>query len=234
MFRRQFLAALPLSVAFAGSAFAQQDAYHTVEPKDLPLDKPGVYTLHFRYAPPRIITVDFPTGKKPVWYMFFQVYNKTPLPQDFFPEFELVTKDLNTRHLDEPQPLAVEAIRQLEDRTGALKLQTSVSIMKNRIPVTPPDSFPKYVSGIAVWTDVPERAAQTNRFSVYVSGLSDGVVTVDTADGGKLVKKKVLRLDFYKPTDSVNPGVGDIKYEDNGGLGGEKWDYIPASKKPKQ
>lgn len=233
MFRRQFLAAaLPLAFA-AAPAFAQADPYRTVDPKDLPLDKPGVYTLHFRYAPPRIITVDFPgTGKKPVWYMFFQVYNKTGLPQEFYPEFELVTKDLNTKHLDEPQPLAVEAIRKLEDKTGALDLQTSVSIMKNRIPVTPADSFPKYVSGIAVWTDVPERASQTNRFSVYVSGLSDGVVTVDNASGGKTIKKKVLRLDFFKPTDNVNPGAGDIKYEDNGGLGGEKWDYREASKKP--
>ena len=234
--RRWFLgaAAACLVGGVAGVTVAQQpgDPYRTVEPYDLPLDKPGVYTLHFRYAPPRIITVDVPgKGKKPVWYMFYQVYNRTGQPQPFEPEFELVTKDLNTRHLDEPQPYAVEAIKKIEDPTGALNIQTSISIAKNMIPVTKPDSVPRYVSGIAVWTDVPERAARTNRFSVYVFGLSNGVAKVETADGGSVVKRKALRLDFFKPTSEVNPGAGDIRLEDNQGLGGEKWDYVATTKR---
>jgi hypothetical protein len=204
----------------------------TVEPYDLPLDKPGVYTLHFRYAPPRIIPVTVPgKGQKTVWYMRWQVYNRTDVPQEFYPEFELVTKDLNTRHLDEPQPRAVEEIKKREDPTGAFDLQTTISVSKNKIPVTKQDSFPRYVSGIAVWTDVPERAARTNRFSVYVFGLSNGVVKVETADGGEVVRRKTLRLDFFKPTDDVNPQAGDIQIETNRGLGGEKWDYVASSKR---
>ena len=42
---------------------------------------------------------------------------------------------------------------------------------------------------------------------------------------------KVLQLDFFKPTDDVNPKTGDIKPEDNGGLGGERWIYRAASKR---
>jgi hypothetical protein len=54
---------------------------------------------------------------------------------------------------------------------------------------------------------------------------------VETADGGSIVKRKVLRLDFFKPTDDVNPGAGDIRIEDNQGLGGEKWDYVATTKR---
>jgi hypothetical protein len=231
--RRWFLGAAAACLV-GGAAPAQQggDPYRTVAPYELPLDKPGVYTLHFRYAPPRIITVDIPgKGKKQVWYMFYQVFNRTDLPQSFIPEFELVTKDLNTRHLDEPQPVVVEAIKKIEDPTGALNLLTSNTIALKEIPVTKPDSVPRYVSGVAVWTDVPERAARTNRFSVYVFGLSNGVATVETADGGMMVKRKALRLDFFKPTDEVNPRAGDIRIEDNQGLGGEKWDYVATTKR---
>jgi len=233
--RRAFLGAAAATVAGGfGGVLAQQpgDPHRSVDPISLPLDKRGVWTLHFRYAPPRIITVDLPEkGRKQVWYMFYQVYNRTDLPQTIYPEFELVTKDLNTRHLDNMEPLAVEAIKKIEDPTGSLNIQTSVSISKEKIPVTKTDSFPRYVSGIAVWTDVPERASRTNRFSVYVFGLSDGVVKVETADGGTIVKQKALRLDFFKPTDNVNPGAGDIQIETNRGLGGEKWEYIASSKR---
>jgi len=233
--RRAFLGAAVASVVgLSGMVPAQQpgDPYRTVEPYDLPLDKPGIYTLNFRYAPPRIITVDYPgKGKKQIWYMFYQVYNRSDLPQDFEPVFELVTKDLNTKHVDDMEPLAVKEIRKIEDPTGALNLQTSISISDKKIPVTKTDSVPRYVSGIAVWSDVPERASRTNRFSVYVFGLSNGVVAVETADGGTIVKRKTLRLDFFKPTDEVNPGAGDIQIETNRGLGGEKWDYIASSKR---
>ncbi|MGL4423115.1 MAG: twin-arginine translocation signal domain-containing protein, partial [Gemmataceae bacterium] len=196
--RRGFLgtAAALLASGSGGTLWAQSpDPYRVVNPVTLPLDKPGIYTLNFRYAPPRIVTVDFPEkGKKQVWYMFFQVYNTTDGPQEFIPEFELVTRDLNTSHLDEPQPYAVKEIRKLEDRTGALDLQTSISISKKKIPMTKPDSVPRYTSGIAVWTDVPERASQTNRFSVYITGLSNGVVTIENMDGSKRVQRKALRL----------------------------------------
>lgn len=233
--RRAFLGAsagLLLSMGQPLLAQGPGDPYRTVDPYELPLDKPGVYTLHFRYAPPRIITIDYPgRGKKQVWYMFYQVYNRTDLPQEFDPVFELVTKDLNTRHIDNMEPLAVEAIKKIEDPTDSLNLQTSISISKNKIPVTKPDSVPRYVSGIAVWTDVPEQASRTNRFSVYVFGLSNGVVKVETADGGELIKRKALRLDFFKPTDDVNPQPADIQRETNRGLGGEKWDYVATSKR---
>jgi len=92
-----------------------------VEPVELPLDKPGVWTLNFRYKPPRIITVPLfdkvknQKADKVIWYMYFLVYNKYGEPVVFLPKFDLVTKDLNTLHLDEPHPIIVEYIRKVED-----------------------------------------------------------------------------------------------------------------------
>src|SRR5262245_52599161 len=143
--RRAFFG-VALTSALSGPAvvFAQPSVgERKIEPLDLPLDKPGVWTLHFRYKSPRIVELDGigkdgKPEKKIVWYMWFQVYNlapegRTPEPVTFLPEFELVTKDLLTTHLDEPQPHMVEQIRRIEDRENILNIQTTISISKRPI-----------------------------------------------------------------------------------------------------
>lgn len=217
----------------AGQAPKAGDPFRTVDPAPAPGDKPGNWTLHLRYAAPRILTVDVPgKGKVTAWYMVYRIFNTTANPQAVTSlKFELVTKDLNTRHLDEPQPAVFAAIAKQEDPDKNMNLQTTVQITQNPIPVTKPDSYPRYVSGLAIWTDVPAQAAKTNKFSVYVSGLSDGLVAEKQADGSKLIKVKTLQLDFQKPTDTLSSGIDDVKREDNGGLGGERWIYRPVDKK---
>ena len=201
-----------------------------MEPSPAPGDKAAICTLHFRYKTPRIVTVETPSkGKVQVWYMPFQVYNRTENPQLIVPVFELVTKDLETSHKDEPQPSVFKAIDLLEDPTGVLKHKTTISISKEKIPVTKADSFPRCISGLAIWTDVPAKAAKTNRFSIYVSGLSDGLVVEPLVEGKQKIKTKTLQLDFFKPTDDSDPKPGDIKIDDNNGLGGERWIYRAAS-----
>ena len=233
--RRGFLCASIAAAATAiipAHAFAQTaDPFRLVEPAGAAGDKPSTWTLHFRYAPPRIITVDLPkVGKKTIWYMVYQVYNTTPNPQSVTSlRMELVTKDLNTTHLDEPQPALFRAVAEKEDKEKVMKFLSTIQMTENPIPVTKPDSFPRYVSGLAIWTDVPERAGKTNQFSVYVSGLSDGLIAEPAPSGGQIVKIKTLQLDFFKPTDTIKPGIDDIRAEDNNGLGGEKWIYRAAS-----
>ena len=259
--RRHFLGAVLLSAA-GGSAFAADEpasAERKIEPADLPLDKPGVWTLHFRYKPPRIITVDgFKTVKVPgqpekavpakqvVWYMWFQVYNAprdieaeengqkvkkrvANEPVAFIPEFELVTRDLNTRHLDEPQPFVFEQIKKYEDPTGILDLKTSITIGKRPIPPSLPDALPRMVSGVAIWTDMADRAPKTNKFSVYITGLSNGLATeqkkVPPADEvTTLIKRKTLKIDFLRPTDDNKPEITDIRPDETAGPA-ETWVY---------
>jgi hypothetical protein len=247
--RRRFLGAALLAVAGGPRLLAQQGAgERKVEPIDLPLDKPGVYTLHFRYKPPRIDTfvgLDAKGNKvnKTVWYMWYQVYNaptrvKLPNgdfelraadPVTFLPEFELVTKDLNTTHLDDPEPFVVDQIKKKEDPTGVLNLQTSVSIAKRPIPPSKPDAIPRMVSGVAVWTDMADRAPRTNRFSVYVSGLSNGLATEQLPDGKALIKRKTLQINFLRPTDDNRPEITDIKPDEGNGPA-ERWIYRSSSR----
>lgn len=237
------LAAGSLSVAPATAADPPENPIRNVDAEALPLDRAGVWTLHFAYAPPRIAKVKVPgeKGEKVVWYMVYQVYNKTDTPREFIPEFELVTKDEDGplgKFLDGAQPSVVDAIRKVEDPTGTLNIQTSVSISKNKIPTTPVDlPFPTVRStyGLAVWVDVPEKAANTNNFSIYVYGLSNGLTVKGTrADPQVVISRKALRLDFRRPTDAVRNQAFDIKVFENNGLGAEKWDYVagPPIKNP--
>lgn len=232
--RRAFLGAALVTAAGGRTLLGQEVTERRVDPLILPLDKPDVWTLHFRYKPPRIIPADVidrngrPTRKN-IWYMWFQVYNRSSDPQYFIPEFELVTKDLNTTHLDEPQPYVVEQIRKIEDTTGILNLQTTISISKRPVPLSRPDAIPRMVSGIAVWTDIADRAPRTNKLSVYIAGLSNGLATEQTADGELLVKRKTLQINFLRPTDDNRPEVTDVKPDDASGPA-ESWIYRTTSK----
>jgi hypothetical protein len=240
--RRGLLVASTLLLALP-VATAQDSPFHTVDPLDLSLDRAGVFTLHFAYVTPRIATVKVrereggPLVDKTVWYMPYYVYNKTGKPRTIVPEFELVTKDPNgvlASFLDEPQPGVLDAIRKIEDPTGELKLQTSIGITKTPIPETNADSVPRAVYGVAIWLDVPEKAPDVNNFSVYVSGLSDGLSTKETDDGKLITSKKTLQLDFRRPTDSFKNKADDIKINDNNGLGSERWQYRESTIKPKK
>lgn len=236
--RRGFLGAVALAAVGGPAALGQGASEKKVDPVNLPLDKPDVFTLHFRYKAPRIVTLDAldSTGKrvkKVVWYMWYQVYNMSGEPQTFLPEFELVTKDLNTSHLDQPEPFLVEQLRKIEDPTGVLGLQTSISISKRPVPPSKPDAIPRMVSGVAVWTDMAEKAPKTNKFSVYITGLSNGLAVEETPTGEKLIKRKTLQINFLRPTDDNRPQVTDIVPDDQNGPP-ERWIYRTVSSvKPK-
>ena len=232
--RRKFLGAVLVTAAGGRFALGQEVTERRVDPLTLPLDKPDVWTLHFRYKPPRIVPADLVDrngrpARKNIWYMWFQVYNRSADPQYCLPEFELVTKDLNTSHLDEPQPYVLDQLRRIEDPTGILNLQTTISISKRPVPPSKPDAIPRMVSGVAIWTDVADRAPRTNRFSVYISGLSNGLATEQTADGELLVKRKTLQINFLRPTDDNRPEVTDVKPDDANGPA-ESWIYRTSSK----
>lgn len=199
-------------------------AYRPVDPVVLPLDRSNTWTMHFAYVPPRIVTLETPDrGPRTVWYMAYQVWNTTDTPHLLIPRFELVTKDGPlVSLLDDPQPTLAEAVRKLEDPTHSLNMQTSVSISKTPIPVTRADSIPRAVYGIAVWSDVAEKAPTVNNFSVYVTGLSNGI------SDGSLITRKTLQLDFIRPTDTARQTLGDIRPNENGGLGSYKWIYRAA------
>ena len=232
LIRRGFAVVFAATATMGIAAAQPGGAYRNVEPIPLPLDRSGVWTLHFAYTPPRILQVDTPKGKKTVWYMVYQVWNKSDTPQQFVPEFELVTKDGKLQSfLDEPYPGIVKTIRAIEDPTGALKLQTTVGIAGEKIPVTKVDSVARAITGVAVWLDAPDKAAVSNNFSVYVTGLSNGVAVEEKDGAPEKISRKTLQVDFTRPTDNNRPMADDIQPNDNGGKGAARWFYraVPAA-----
>jgi hypothetical protein len=253
--RRAFLGAVAVSaIGGPGAVLAQPNVREKkIEPVTLDLDGVGVWTLHFRYKPPRIVTLDgFSKDGKPnkqvVWYMWYQVYNLPPerpdnvapapgddkkrlgQPVTFLPEFELVTKDLLTSHLDEPQPHILSQLEKIENPQNHpnLRLLSSIEISKRPIPVTGPDSIPRVVTGVAVWTDMADKAPKTNKFSVYVVGLSNGQATEELRTGEKVIKRKTLQLNFIRPTDDLRPQITDIR-PDDANAPAEQWIYRTSS-----
>src|SRR5207244_3913228 len=115
------------------------------------------------------------------------------------PDFELVTLDRNTVHHDQSfvLPKAMDAIRKLEDPTGLIDIKNSLTISNAPIPPSKPDAAPIAVSGVALWDNVDPQAT---RFSIFVSGLSNGWTEVDgnTADGKPIMRRKTLQLNFKR------------------------------------
>lgn len=223
------LLTLAVVVTLAGTAAAQppSGSYRPVDPVTLPLDRDNVWTLHFAYTPPRIATLDVPgKGKKTVWYMVYQVWNTGDTPRTVIPRFELVTKDGPlVSLLDDLSPALAEQVRGIEDTSKSLNMQSSVSISKVPVPVTRADSVPRSVYGIALWPDVAEKAPAVNNFSVYVTGLSNGTSVTKSEGGAETITRKTLQLDFLRPTDANNQTLGDIRPNENGGLGAYRWVY---------
>ncbi|VTR98877.1 hypothetical protein [Tuwongella immobilis] len=199
-----------------------------VEPAQSVFDKGDVWTLNFRFKDPRIITAEIPgRGKKIIWYMWYQVINNTGEPRYFIPDFELFTLDRNTRHTDEVLPAVEEVIRKIEDPTGRLNILNSVTISKEPIQPTKPNAVPRPVTGVAIWTDVYDRAADTNRFSIFVTGLSNGF----TEDDNKVIRRKTLQLNFRRLTDAKNLDSDAIEWVDDPGRVDEnpRWIYRATS-----
>lgn len=194
------LAAIPLLGFLVGPSAAQfneRDVKKQVNAKDTD----QTWVLDFRFKDPRLITVDVPgRGKKVVWYMWYQVINNTKEPRTFIPDFELVTVDKHTNHHDQVLPKAEEAIKRIEDPTGYLNIRNSVTIAENPIPITKADSAPRAVTGVAIWDDIFAKEPDTTRFSIFVSGLSNGW----SKDDQGIVRRKTLQLNFRRLSDRAH------------------------------
>jgi len=205
MLRRRFglvlllalIPALSLVVAQTVGPFNEREAKKQANIQDIGLGE-KIWVLDFRFKDPRLITVDIPgKGKKVVWYLWYQVINNTGEPRVFIPDFELVTLDKHTVHKDQIIPKAVEAIKKVEDPTGYLDIKDSVTIASQPIPVTKPNSAPRAVTGVAVWDDIFGQQPDTTRFSIFVTGLSNGWSMVDKGP----LRRKTLQLNFKRLSD---------------------------------
>jgi hypothetical protein len=187
----------------------------TAPPKVNVQDKEDVWVLDFQFKSPRVLTVDIPgRGRKTVGYLWYQVWNRTGQPRYFIPDFTVVT-NRDTVHHDEVLPRVQAEIAKLEGVPGYDDIKNSVTIAAHPIPVTPKDSNPVYVTGVAIFPDVSERVPDTTSFSIFVSGLSNGW----TVGPDGVVRRKTLQLNFVRQADARIQDSRAIKYI------GQEWIY---------
>jgi hypothetical protein len=175
----------------------------------LPRDKEGIWVLDFAFKPLRIKTVDIPgKGRRQVYYLYYKVTNRTGKPRVFVPEFIMVN-EAGEKFVDNVIPQAVPVIQVREDAT--VPLLGAVNVIGVIPPSTKPD-VDDAVFGVATWDKWDPKS---DRFSIYVRGLSDGYKEVPAASGGKpTIKYKTLRIDFIRRGDERNVSEKEIYLND--------------------
>lgn len=204
------------ALLFGVSMALAQQSYNEREVKSTPsgLDKDTVWSLDFKFKDPRIIKAEIPgRGTRLCWYLWYQVVNRTGEPRRFIPDFEIVTLDFPGSFHDEVLPSVQKAIEKIEDPTGYQKIKNSVTIAAEPIPPSKEENaYPRAVTGVAIWdassVDPEElkskfkQLSETTRFSIFVSGLSNGWVLVDPEPIGNdkrpVVRRKTLQLNFKR------------------------------------
>lgn len=179
-------------------------------------DTPGVWVLDFTFKDPRYITVDVPgRGRKLVWYLWYQVSNSDDQPHTFIPSFELVTLDTRRVYHDQVLPKVQDAIAAIEDpttmpRDRPARLKNSVTIASEPIPPSKGKPTPRKVTGVAIWDDIEkdQKLQDTNQFSIFVSGLSNGW----SIDDKGVVRRKTLQLNFRRLGDRSSQDAREIHF----------------------
>jgi hypothetical protein len=175
----------------------------------LPRDKDGIWVLDFAFKPLRIKTVEIPgKGRRQTYYLYYKVVNRTAKPRVFVPQFIMVN-EVGKRFEDAVLPEAIPLIQAREDAT--IPLLGAVNIMG----VIPPSTKPHVddaVYGVAVWDKWDYKS---DKFSIYVRGLSDGYKEITPPSGGKpSVKYKTLKIDFIRRGDERAVHEKEIELND--------------------
>lgn len=235
---RPALAFLALAWLLSGSADSQQQSFNEREVKSQSsvLDKADVWCFDFRFKDPRLIKVHVPgKGTRIYWYLWYQIVNRTGDAQKFVPEFELVTLDFPGAHSDEVSPAVQDAIKRLEDPSGYQDIKNSVTISSAAVPVTKDGAFPLAVTGVAIWDASAADPAKkdpkikdltdSTRFSIFVRGLSNGFVTVDSVGDEPVTRYKTLQLNFKRQGNGLD--ARDLSF-----VGPAEWIYRAGRERP--
>jgi hypothetical protein len=173
--------------------------------KDIRFDH-AIWALEFSYKPVRFIEVDVPQPsgglqRKTVWYLVYRVKNPGPEPVTFYPWFVLESKDpkIPKAYPDRLVPAAIPAIVAREDRNRRLA---------NTVEIAGSIAAGKEVWGVATWTDIDPKI---DSFSIYVSGLTNAYRWRDDPQKGRLLVRKTLELNFWRPGDEFFEHEGEIR-----------------------
>lgn len=200
--------ALAALVAMSGAPAFAVDKY------PVPSPYPISWQFKFEHGRPKRIVVDVPGTSHPVayWYMTYTVSNTGDKPQEFIPQFDLLSEDGKVTHSDRAIPPEV---------FHKIKLQEGIRLLidSEHIDGALNPGGDEAKDGVAIW---PEPMLRMGTFSIFVGGLSgeyaemkdpDGkpLVTKDakTGEGTRVVVRKTLQLTFHVIGDEVRPGTDE-------------------------
>jgi hypothetical protein len=183
---------------------------HMVSAALLPRDKQGIWVLDFSFKSLRIVTVDIPgKGRRQIHYLYYKVINRTGAPRMFAPQFIMVNEEKGEKIEDSVLTQAIPLIQARED--AAIPVLGAVNVV-GMIPPSTKANIDDAVFGVAVWEKWDKKS---DRFSIYVRGLSDGYKEVPSGSDGKPVAKyKTLKIDFIRRGDEHNINENEIELRD--------------------
>ncbi|HCS53249.1 hypothetical protein [Rubinisphaera sp.] len=141
-----------------------------------------------------------------------------PSPPYFIPEFTLVTEDTPEKRAvtDQVLPHVQEAINQKERR----KFKNSITIVGPVPPATEEEpNDQNALFGVAIFPGIDPAV---DRFTVYMSGFSNGYRTVDGPDGEPILERKTIKQEFWRPGDQFDPESPEFRFQ-----GDPQWIYRP-------
>ena len=199
---------------------------------------PELWLMDVQFKPLRMIR----TRNGLVWYSVFRVVNRdlqrqpdtsNTVPRNvtdkapkhlFSPRFTLVTADG-----DQPKTyidvIAPDIQKQIAKRER-LKLSNPIELAGELPPLTMADADNEEENaryGVVLWRDIDP---QTDRFSLFMTGFSNGYRLVKGPDGETLVERKTVLQKFWRPGDEFDQDEREIKFD-----GDPQWIYRVEEKK---
>ena len=198
-----------------------------------------IWALEFKFKPMRMIYVDVPQPsgqmqRKLIWYLVYSVTNSGKVmhptkdpdgsyklvqvdePIVFAPVFLLEAVGLDKSYPDRVIPIAMPPIRLREDPNR--QFYNTVEMQGRTLK--PGET----VWGVATWEDIDPR---TNRFSVYVKGLTNAYQWIDEPGRfkkgeplgtGRHLLTKTLKLNFRRTGDEYELKESQLHYGIPGGV----------------
>ena len=193
---------------------------------------PELWVMDVQFKPLRMLR----TRNGLIWYSVFRVVNRDLLrkpdnsntvPQNatdsapkqlFFPRFTLVTNDG-----DQPRTyvdvIAPEIQKEIA-RRERLQLSNPIELAGELPPLTMIDADNEEENaryGVVLWRDIDP---ETDRFSLFMTGFSNGYRLVKGPDGETLVERKTVVQKFWRPGDEFDQNEREIRFD-----GDPQWIY---------
>jgi hypothetical protein len=189
--------------------------------------QPDIWAFEVRYKPMRMLQVELTnprtkrTRKEHVWYLAYRAVvrpsshvpeNSDPQTQPVFvPEITFVTEDEGKMQIypDQVLPEAQAAINRRERHN----YKNSVEIV-GPLPKVSPDNAKALTSldGVAMWTGIDP---DTDFFSVYLTGFSNGYKTEKGPNGKDIVLRRTLQQKFWRPSDRFDQDESEIRFKED-------------------